>query len=528
MATSQSFVEPDLATITDESSSSASSAQAIRVNKEAYRVGTLPWEKGETPVESFAGHIPIRKWTQPDGQPGEASIWFQGGPGASSMVGLLYEAGPIQVTPKLTLVRNPQAWTNDYSMVFIDQPVGTGFSYVENQRDSNRKARDKVKDDEDEEGEDDDSEDDSDLEDSDSFVDELRAELEDDQEAELSKPGSKTTPFSKRGYVKYQSGVVADMLVFLDRFYDLFPAQKQADLYIAGQSYAGKFIPSVAKGILDRNNRLAQGKNTDSYHIRIKGVSLGNTMSDPISQIKIHADHAFFMGLINKEQADMMRGYQDSAVKEIQAGRYLEATRFRGKVFTLYKKATGNLNSFDIRKGSRPMNWKNATTFLNLPETKNALNIYGPRFSYLQSQQATRDEIKEIEAGRARTRYKTDPMVNQAMRGDIMRSVKPLVQDLLRLNIKVMAYQGIFDFRDAPAGSTEWIESLDWSRKEEFLKSERKIWKVDGRTAGYFNAAPGLTRIVVLGGGHYTPMDQPKNSRVMIQHLIDDQPLQEK
>lgn len=115
-----------------------------------------------------------------------------------------------------------------------------------------------------------------------------------------------------------------------------------------------------------------------------------------------------------------------------------------------------------------------------------------------------------------------------------MRSTKPLVADLLNNGVKVLVYQGIFDFRDAPAGSTRWIEGMDWKGKEEFEKTERKVWKVGGYTAGYVNSVMGkgkerggLTRVVVLGGGHYTPMDESENSLVMIRHLIDGTPLDE-
>lgn len=181
------------------------------------------------------------------------------------------------------------------------------------------------------------------------------------------------------------------------------------------------------------------------------------------------------MGHVNKQQADPIREHKASAVKEIEAGRFLEATRFRGKVFTVFKGATGNLNTFDKRKGSYLMDWNNATAFLNSPAVKDSLNVYSPRKTYLKSQGVPEKEIKAIEAGRARTHFKTDPMVKQATRGDIMRSVKPLVSGLLRSKIKVLAYQGIFDFRDAVAGSTEWIESLDWSGQEAFRQSDRKV-----------------------------------------------------
>ena len=64
----------------------------------------------------------------------------------------------------------------------------------------------------------------------------------------------------------------------------------------------------------------------------------------------------------------------------------MEATRFRGKVFTVFKGTTGNLNTFDICKGSYPMDWKNVTAFLSSLAVKDSLNVYGPRKVYLKSQ----------------------------------------------------------------------------------------------------------------------------------------------
>ncbi|XP_058799507.1 uncharacterized protein LOC131668992 [Phymastichus coffea] len=55
-------------------------------------------------------------------------IWLQGGPGGSSTgIGNFQEIGPLDVHMKL---RN-YSWVKDYNLLFIDSPVGSGFSYVE-------------------------------------------------------------------------------------------------------------------------------------------------------------------------------------------------------------------------------------------------------------------------------------------------------------------------------------------------------------------------------------------------------------
>ncbi|KAG0298766.1 hypothetical protein BGZ96_007641 [Linnemannia gamsii] len=602
-------------------------------DRQEHRVGPLPWAEGEDPIrESYAGNFPIRQWTSQDGSKADAEmfywffpalkpkvkdppliIWLQGGPGASSMIGLFYETGPIHVTENFKLTRSNITWANEYSMLFVEQPVGTGYSFVD-QRYKRKKVRggeDDESDNDDEgdatglsAGDDDDDDDGGEEKDDGGRFAEMDAELEKDQEDEATffatLPSSQSFEFkasaaskrhriteagndndededsmyTKSGYVKDQRAVVKDMMVFLDQFYNRYPEQQRADLYIAGQSYAGKFIPSIAHAIMERNKKLlskmpenggrgvtnagpddlsastgtgaevAETTETQTTAskallkqavIPIKGISMGNPMTDPITQIQIHADHAFYLGLITAAQADQMREYQSNAIDLVQQGRFLDANRFRGKIFNLFRNSSGNLNTFDIRKGSHGMNWKPMTALLNQPAIKDSLNVFGPRTTYLIQQGVPKAEVDRIEKGRKMIKFRTDLEVKKAMRGDIMRSVKPLVADLLDNGVKVLAYQGIFDFRDAPAGSTKWIEGLDWKRREAFLQTERKVWKVGGFTAGYVNSVGmkkgedgGLTRIVMLGGGHYTPMNEPKNCLVMIRHLIDGIRLDEK
>nr|CAI5862691.1 unnamed protein product [Callosobruchus analis] len=58
-------------------------------------------------------------------------VWLQGGPGSPSMYGLLIEHGPFGVNKELKLVLREHAWTNNHSVIYIDSPVGTGFSFTE-------------------------------------------------------------------------------------------------------------------------------------------------------------------------------------------------------------------------------------------------------------------------------------------------------------------------------------------------------------------------------------------------------------
>ncbi|KDQ55197.1 hypothetical protein JAAARDRAFT_37728 [Jaapia argillacea MUCL 33604] len=98
----------------------------------------VPFDAGP----SYAGLLPIssdpnetRKlffWFWPTNNPANVKnlmFWTNGGPGCSAFQGLLEENGPIswnwgQAGP----TPNPWTWTNLSNMLWVEQPVGTGFS----------------------------------------------------------------------------------------------------------------------------------------------------------------------------------------------------------------------------------------------------------------------------------------------------------------------------------------------------------------------------------------------------------------
>ncbi|KAJ4555941.1 hypothetical protein HRR80_009113 [Exophiala dermatitidis] len=154
--------------------------------------------------ESYAGTLPIDQnssnvnqlwfWFFPSANPAasdEITIWLNGGPGCSSLDGLLQEHGPfLWQSGTYEPQPNPFSWTNLTNMVYVDQPIGTGFS-----------------------------------------------------------PAAPGAPAQIRNEVD----VGRDFAGFWQNFMTTFNLTGRK-VYITGESYAGQYIPYIASYMLDQNN----------------------------------------------------------------------------------------------------------------------------------------------------------------------------------------------------------------------------------------------------------------------------------
>ncbi|KAL9691070.1 hypothetical protein QQ045_011487 [Rhodiola kirilowii] len=166
-------------------------------------VNYLPGYKGQLPFHLETGYISVNDselfyyFIESQGDPSEDPLllWLTGGPGCSSFNALIYEIGPMQFDihnypgglPSLTPWE--EAWTKTASIIFVDSPVGTGFSYSTTQ----------------------------------------------------AGWSSSDTVASEQAYQ------------FLVKWLLEHPKYLPLELIIGGDSYAGMFVPVVTKKVLERN-----------------------------------------------------------------------------------------------------------------------------------------------------------------------------------------------------------------------------------------------------------------------------------
>jgi len=342
------------------------------------------------------------------------------------MLGNFYELGPWRVTQSLTLHLNPGSWNRIFGLLFLDSPIGSGFSLA-------------------------------------------------------------STP---QEIPRDQNTVAKHLFAAITNFLQLDPLFNHRPIYITGESYAGKYVPAIGYYILKKNADLE-----GSERVNLAGVAIGDGLTDPETQVLSHAVNAYYAGLINERQKNELEKAQLEAVGLIQKRNWSEAADARNKVLGMLQDMTGLATLYDYRR-KIPYEDDLVERFLNIAEVKKALGV---KESF----------VYEI----------CSDVVGEALHGDVMKSVKEMVEYLVRKS-RVLLYQGEYDLRDGVVQTEVWVKTMKWEGIPHFLNAERKIWKVNGELAGYVQSWTSLTNVVVLGAGHLLPTDQPLHSQAMIEDWV--------
>ncbi|KAL9187053.1 hypothetical protein ACHAXT_010773 [Thalassiosira profunda] len=302
-----------------------------------------------------------------------------------------------------------------------------------------------------------------------------------------------------------------DAYYFLQAFLKSEQGQKYKDapLFIVGESYGGHYAPAIAHRIWKGNKDLQPGLAT----LNLKGLAVGNGLTDPEEQYKWYAEMAFKnshgMEVINEDTYNMMKKSEPMCTKGIHQCNSGDgmlnsfacqaAFAYCNMALTTPYRATG-LNPYDITKecGANPLcyDFSHIETFMNADATKKALHV---------------DEHNP-------TWQTCNMMINLSFHVDWMKNFAPYVADLLNDGIPALIYAGDVDFVCNYLGNRAWTLNLDWDHKAEFQAAEEKDWNSGG---GLARTANGLTFLQVYDAGHMVPSDQPEHALQMITQFLN-------
>nr|AAM93650.1 putative secreted carboxypeptidase [Ixodes scapularis] len=147
---------------------------------------TLP--SGFPVFEAYSGYITVDETydsnmffflvkAKPDASNKPLTIWMEGGPGFSGLLGMFTKNGPVGITKDGVICARLDALTTHTDVVYLDAPVGGGFSFTKNMT---------------------------------------------------------------HGFSKDLTGTSKDVSEFLKQFLNVFSEYKTRDLYVGGESYGGR------------------------------------------------------------------------------------------------------------------------------------------------------------------------------------------------------------------------------------------------------------------------------------------------
>lgn len=106
-----------------------------------------------------------------------------------------------------------------------------------------------------------------------------------------------------------------------------------------------------------------------------------------------------------------------------------------------------------------------------------------------------------------------------AFDGDVTVSYSDNLIYCLR-QLKVLIYNGQFDFVVNTAGVLQHLNSLNWNGLNNWKRARKQVWTVDGKPVGWVKNYGNLWFSLVNKAGHFVPFDQPRNSFILLGHFL--------
>ena len=390
---------------------------------------------GKVATKQFAGYESITGYYYPKTKTGNAEslfywfvgaedyenkptiIWSNGGPGSSSFWGFFIENGPYQIdsATEPKLSLREHAWNNEANYMIFEHPLSVTLSFAHDESD-------------------------------------LPETVEE-------------------GIEQYYQALV--------NFMARHPEIAKNPIILAGESYAGTYLPLLANAILKGN------KSKESPNLDLKALVLMDAWVDPYTQMSTDTEYALTHGLISAREKKKL----DKQFKHNYPALNAEIQKICGLVMmnTAYKSNSDiNLNS--------------VLEYLNRDDVRKALHI--------------ESNVKLTESWSAGISNNYQPEVN--------KSFRKLINKLLDENLQTIVISGLNDAKDCNfLGTSKWLDKLKGKNANAFHNAPTKQWVMaeNEPVLGYLQESKKLTWAKILNAGHMAAMDQPQIIKLLKEQI---------
>ncbi|KAF6164821.1 hypothetical protein GIB67_017147 [Kingdonia uniflora] len=429
-------------------------------------------------------------------------LWLNGGPGCSSIgFGQAQELGPFLVKKDSVVKFNNYTWNKASNLLFLDAPAGVGFSY-------SNKTLDVYGDN---------------ITGINALIEFFISVLSD--------------LVALVGFLVSQGGcgshkliimcalIATDSYAFLVNWFKRFLQYKSNEFYIAGESYAGHYVPQLAEIIYDWNQKTTTKEN----YINLKGFMIGNALVDFETDLNGMIDYAWGHAVVSDAVYYEIKtncNFSDAVYStECYEGinKYYSVYNLID-MYSLYSPTCpegnpfGKSSSMEVQSRSKDIF---SRSFLDImrkipagydPCSQNHATDY---FNRQDVQEALHANVTKI----SKAWELCDIDINVKW-NDSSFSILPIIKKLTDGGLRVWMFSGDTDGR-VPVTSTRYsLKKLGLNITEDWSP-----WYNHREVGGWTTIYEGLTFVTVRGAGHQVPTFAPKRSLQLVKHFLANKKL---
>nr|GMD35932.1 serine carboxypeptidase-like 34 [Ipomoea batatas] len=290
----------------------------------------------------------------------------------------------------------------------------------------------------------------------------------------------------------YSWNTAHDSYRFLLKWFQRFPQFKSYDFYIAGESYAGHYVPQLSELIYDKNKVVPKVD-----QINFKGLLIGNALLDDESDQTGMIDYAWDHAVISDRLRD-----------DIKAACNFSSTTSSAECDAQINNFYSAYNIIDMYSLYTP-----TCVETNSTATKKSVPVVRGIAPHLFSKMA----------GWHKKPSGYDPCAPDYTEAYLNR---PDVQKALHANVTGISYPWVHCSGDTdgrvPVTSTRYcLKKLGLNITEDWTP-----WYTDNQQVGGWTVAyEGLMYVTIRGAGHEVPAFKPKEALQLVNHFLANKKL---